>query len=263
MRRLGRVPLPAGRALRRGAVLIVLLVPLVILGVLGRDGAARVTRAGYFEITSFSVQGNRRVPAETIISSLGLPAHSGILEVDLNGLAERIMRNPWIKTATVSRRLPGRLLIRVVERTPRTIILADRAYLISEDGLILKEAGPEEMPALPLLRLDVDRRLDLGGRIEAARLEEGARLWRQLDGEVLPSGVRAREVRLERGGTFTVSLGPDMPHLRVRGARLDEQMDRLARVLRIRGVALDALEYADLRFADKVIFKLRPKNREA
>ncbi len=203
------------------------------------------------------------MPADTIISSLGLPPHAGILEVDLNGLAGRVMRNPWIKAATVSRRLPGGLVIRVVERTPRTVVLADRAYLVSEDGLILKEARPEEMPGLPALRLDADRPLDVGGRVNAARLEAGARLWRQFDGENLPTGVRAREVRLERGGGFTVSLGPGMPYLRVKGTRLGEELGRLASVLRIREIGLEALEYADLRFADKVIVKLLSKKGEA
>jgi cell division protein FtsQ len=261
---LTRVPALVARVLRKGAVLILLLLAAGILGVLGRDRAARVIHGSYFEISSFSVEGNRRVPAETIISSLGLPAHAGILEVDLNGLAGRIMRNPWIKTAAVSRRLPASLLIKVVERKPRTIILADhRAYLVSEDGLILKEAGSDDIPGLPMLRLDVDRPHDVGERLDVARLEEGVRLWGKFDKEILASGARAVEIRLESGGSFTVSLGQGMPYLRVSGPRLDEELNRLAMVLRTRGIALQTLEYADLRFADKVIVKPVPKKGEA
>ncbi len=251
------------RALRKSAVIILLLFAVGVLGVLGRERTARIIHGSYFEISGFSVEGNRRVPAQAIIDSLALPARAGILDVDLNGLAGRIMRNPWIKTATVSRRLPARLLIKVVERRPRTIVLADRAYLVSEDGLILKDVGPDDMPRLPMLRLDVDRPHDVGERLDVARLEEGVRLWEKLDKEILASGVRAAEVRLESGGSFTVSLGQGMPHLRVSGARLDEQLNRLAMVLRTRRIALQTLEYADLRFADKVIVKLAPKKGEA
>jgi len=257
-----RVPALVARALRKRTVFILFLFAVAVLGVLGRARAARIIHGSYFEISGCSVVGNRRVSAETIIGSLGLPAHAGVLEVDLNSLAKRIMRHPWIKTATVSRRLPASLLIRVVERRPRSIVQADRAYLVSEDGMILKEAGPDDMPGLPILRLDVDRPHDVGERLDAARLEEGVRLWATLDTEILASGVRAAEIRLEGGGGLAVSLGQGMPYLRVSASRLDEELNRLARVLRTRGIPLQTLEYADLRFADKVIVKLVPKKGE-
>jgi cell division protein FtsQ len=249
--------------LRRRAGVVLLLFAVGVLGTFGRNAAARIIQGSYFEISRFSVEGNRRVSAGSIIAGLGLPARAGILDVDLNGLAGRIMRNPWIKTATVSRRLPATLLIRVVERRPTTRVLADRAYLVSEDGLILQEAKPDEMPGLPIVRLDGDRPHEVGERLDVAGLEEGARLWGTFDKEILAPGFRPTEVRVESGGSFTVSLGPGMPFLRVSAARLDDELNRLFTVLRTRGIALQTLEYADLRFADKVIVKLAPKKGEA
>jgi len=191
--------------------------------------------------------------------SLGLPARPSILEVDLKGLAGRIMRDPWIKTATVSRRLPLMLLVRVSERTPRTVVLADRAYLVSEDGWILKEAGPEEVSGFPIIRIDAGGPLAVGERIEASLLEDGARLWRQFHRDTLAPGVQPREVRVEGDGNLTVSLGHGLPVLRFREATMRGQVSRLARALEIRGIGLSALEYVDLRFADTVIVKLAPK----
>ncbi len=264
--RLGRVRRLAaliGPGMRKVAVPIILLAVLVTLGQVGRREVPRLLRLRYFQITDLVVEGNRRVPTASVIQSLGLPPHASMLEVDLSGLAGRIMRNPWIKAASVSRRLPSSLFIRVSERTPRAVVLADHAVLVSDDGMILKDAGVEEMSDLPILRVNVDQPLSAGDRLDVARLEQGARLWRQFQQDALGAGVQAREIRLEGDGSCTVSLGHGMPYLRFQEDALRWQLDRLIRVLRIRAISLRELEYADLRFADKIIIKPIPKGGEA
>lgn len=264
--RLGRVRRLAaliGPRMRKVAVLIILLPVLVALGQVGRREVPRLLGLRYFKITDLVVEGNRRVPTASVIQSLDLPLRASMLEVDLSGLAGRIMRNPWIKAASVSRRLPSSLFIRVSERTPRAVVLTDHAFLVSDDGMILKDAGVEEMSDLPILRINVDRPLSAGDRLDVARLEQGARLWRQFQQDALGAGVQAREIRLEGDGSCTVSLGHGMPYLRFQEDALRWQLDRLIRVLRIRAISLRELEYADLRFADKIIIKPIPKGGEA
>lgn len=247
----------------RGAELVVLAVAALMLGQTVWREVPRPLRLRYFQITGLIVEGNRRVTTAAIIDSLDLPAHASILEVDLRALAGQIMRNPWIKTASVSRHLPASLIIRVSERTPRVALLADRAYLVGDDGLILNEAGPEEMVGLPLLRVTVEEPLGAGKRIDVSRLEQGARLWQQYHQHPLAPGMQAREIRLEGDGSCTVLLGRGLPYLRFPEDVLRWQLDRLARVLEIRGISLRELEYADLRFADKVIVKPLPRERGA
>ena len=258
-RRFRRLAPFASQRLWKAVEFVVLVAIVIMLGYFGRMEIQRLQRLYYFQITDLIVKGNQQVPTETIIRSLGLPAHASILEVNLKNMAEQIMRNPWIKTASVSRRLPLSLVIRVSERTPRTVVLADRAYLVGEDGLVLKEAGPHEVSGLPILRIAPGRPLMAGERIEASRLEHGAHLWQQFHRGTLGPGVRPREVRLEDDGSYTVLLGHGLASLRFRGEALRGQLNRLARVLQIRGIGLNALEYADLRFVDTVIVKPFPK----
>lgn len=257
--RVSRLVARVGPRFWRGAELFVLVVAAVMLGQTFWMEVQRPLRLGYFRITGVIVEGNRRVPTAVIIDSLGLPAHTSILEVDLKALAGQIMRNPWIKTASVSRRLPASLIVRVSERSPKAAVLADRAYLVSDDGLILKEAGPEEIADLPLLRLTIEHPLGTAERIGISRLEQGVRLWQQFDQHRLGPGMQAREIRLEGDGSCAVLLGSGLPYLRLREDALRRQLDRLARVLEIRGISLRELEYADLRFTDKIIVKPLPR----
>lgn len=210
----------------------------------------------YFRISDLTVEGNHRVSAAAIIESLGLASDASILEIDLRALAVAILRNPWIKTARVSRRLPATLQVHVSERVPHAVVVADRAYLVSEDGLILQEASPAEMSDLPLLRLYADHPLGTGEQIDPARIEQGARLWQRFHQGALGADVQALEIQLKGDGSYHVLLGPGLPSLYFgEGDDVQRQLDRLARVLELRRASLRALEYADLRFADKVIVK--------
>ncbi|HWR21545.1 MAG TPA: FtsQ-type POTRA domain-containing protein, partial [Verrucomicrobiae bacterium] len=249
-----------GSRLRQGAMVAILSILLVVLGWLVWQQVSRSTPIHYFLISDLIVEGNRRVPTAAIIDSLALPAHAGILQVDLKEVAAAILRNPWIKTARVSRRLPATLLVHVSERTPRAVVAVDRSYLVSEDGLILQEASASEMSDLPLLKLPADHPLETGELIDPARVEQGTYLWQWFHQGTLGPDVQVKEIQLEGDGSYTVLLDHGLPYLRF-GEKdgLQQQLDRLSRALEMRGATLRELEYADLRFADKVIVKPLPK----
>ncbi|MDE2058304.1 MAG: FtsQ-type POTRA domain-containing protein [candidate division NC10 bacterium] len=229
---------------------------LVVLGWLVWQQVPHSIPMRYFRINGLIVEGNRRVPAAAIIESLGLASDASILEIDLRALAAAVLRNPWIKTARVSRRLPATLQVHVSERVPHAVVVADRAYLVSEDGLILQEASSAEMSDLPLLRLYADHPLGMGERIDPVRVEQGIRLWQRFHEGALGPDVQAREIQLKGDGSYTVLLGPGLPYLYFgEEDGVQRQLDRLARVLETRRATLRELEYADFRFADKVIVK--------
>jgi hypothetical protein len=261
--RVARTVARFGPIIWRGAELIVVLLAVLMLGQFVRNEVPSPSSFSYFRITDLVVEGNREVSTPTIIKSLELPGRASIFEIDLRDLSARILRNPWIKTASVNRRLPGTLLIRVSERRPLAIVVTDRGYLVGEDGVVLKEARPEGTSRLPLLGLTVDQPLQAGGRIDFPRLEQGTRLWQQFHAHNFGPGVRASEVRRERDGSYIVFLGQNMPYLRFREETMRVQLDRLTSVLRVRGIGLPELEYADLRFPDKVIVKPLLKGGDA
>lgn len=233
---------------------------LVGLGWLAWQQVPHAIPTRYFRLSELLVEGNRRVPSAAIIESLGLAPDVSILEVDLRALAAQVVRNPWIKTARVARHFPATLQVQVSERTPHAVVVADRAYLVSEDGLILQETSAVETSDLPLLRLHADRPLAAGERIDPVRVEQGARLWQRFHQGALGPDVQAREIQLKDDGSCTVLLDPGLPSLHFgEEDGSQRQLDRLARILEMRGATLRDVEYADFRFADKVIVKPRSK----
>jgi cell division protein FtsQ len=256
---------PAGMGTRRRARfprftrLLRVLCVLLILGAIGAglwEGYRAVVGLPYFRVAEVQVEGNLQVAAADIINSLGLSPQTSILEVDLPALARRVLRNPWVKEASVQRRLPLSLTIQVVERMPEAVFIADRHYLLSADGVILAELGEDELPTLPTLRATAPRHVAVGERILTSDMVQGLAVWRQFQMANALQGERAHEIAMAGDGSYVLSLGQGMPAIRLHAEGLEEQLRRLGAALAASHQRLDQFAGVDLRFQDRVVFRL-------
>jgi cell division septal protein FtsQ len=247
---------------RSGRRLTKLLVILLTLGALAgtalgaREAYRRVLRSAYFQITEIRVEGNLQVATDDVIASLKLAPAASLLEQDLAELSRRAMRNPWIKDASVVRRLPGWLAIQVVERTPEAVFIADRRYLLSADGVVLRALEDDELPQLPVLRAAVPRKVIEGEHIVSTDIAQGLSVWRQFQVANAVPQEKAHEIVMGKDGSYAVNLGPNMPVIRLRPEDMPEQLRHLGAALAASGRGLGQLGDVDLRFQDRVVFRL-------
>jgi len=239
----------------RLAGLLLAAVLLVGAGLGAWEGYRRLVRMSYFRLAEIYVEGNFQVATDEVAHSLDLAPGTSLLEVDLADLSRRIMRNPWIKEASVSRRLPLALTIHIVERVPEAVFIADRRYLLSADGVILSELGSEDLPTLPTLRAAARRRVRPGDRILSSEMAQGLAVWRQFQLANAVQGERAHEIAMGGDGSYTVNLGQEMPRIRLRAQNMQEQLQRLGAALAASGRSLASFGDVDLRFRDRVIFR--------
>lgn len=235
-------------------VLGVLLV-LVGTGVGLWEGYRTFVRLPYFRVAEIQVEGNLQVATQDIIASLGFPPDTSILEVDLKALAGRVLENPWIKEASVRRRLPLSLTIQVVERMPEAVFIADRRYLLSADGVILAALGEDELPTLPTLRAATPQHVAIGERILTSEMVQGLSVWRQFQLANALQGERAHEIAMTGDGSYVVNLGQRMPAIRLHAQDLEGQLRRLGAALAASHQGLDRFVDVDLRFRDRVVFR--------
>jgi cell division protein FtsQ len=209
----------------------------------------------YFHVAEIHVEGNLQVATEEVVAGLGLAPEASLLEVDLAALSQRVVRNPWIKEASVRRRLPLALTIQVVERVPEAVFIGDRRYLLSADGVILTELDDDDLPTLPTLRAATPRRVRPGDRILSSEMAQGLAVWRQFQLANAVQGEQAHEILMGGDGSYTVNLGQEMPAIRLRAHNMQEQLRRLGAALVANGHSLGAFADVDLRFRDRVIFR--------
>ena len=74
-----------------------------------------------------------------------------LFRVNTAQIQERLLADPWVKTAVVSKHFPDRLTIRVVARTPAAVEIDGTAQPILRDetGVALERGGNEYPTALP------------------------------------------------------------------------------------------------------------------
>lgn len=110
-----------------------------------------LTQCEYFEARQIGISGNDRLSSGEVLSRANLSPGVNILSLNLFVVRKRLLADPWIAEAEVSRELPDSIQIRVKERRPVAILDLGRKFLLDEKGEIFKELEGEPLTALPLV----------------------------------------------------------------------------------------------------------------
>jgi len=121
---------------------------------------------GDLKVGEVSVHGNSIVPSTTIVSLSGIARKSGLFDVDLYGVQQRVLENPFVKSVSVQRETPARIAMRVVERMPVAAIAVGKIQFIDEEGFVLPSILADEIFDLPVVT----------GRILAGEIVPGKRI---------------------------------------------------------------------------------------
>jgi len=132
-RRWFRLPARARRVLAAGSGLAAAALMgastwiLVASGAIEQAGAAvsgavaRATAGAGFAVAEVYVSGRGRTQPADVLAALGVRVGDPVLFVDLDDGRDRLQALPWVREATVERRLPGVLFVRLVEREPMAV----------------------------------------------------------------------------------------------------------------------------------------------
>ena len=111
---LRRAHTPGVRRRRKPPVVrVALSVAAAIAGVLL---LARFVAGDRFALTRFQISGNSRTRTEEILDVLSAWRGKNLVALDLAPLAARLATQPWIDRATVNKRFPDGISVRVTER---------------------------------------------------------------------------------------------------------------------------------------------------
>jgi hypothetical protein len=113
---------------------------------------ARLSSLRLFRIETMQVSGNRVLSSATVLAAAGLRTGESLVGLDLAAARDRLLAHPRVREASLRRRLPGTIVVEIVERVPCVIVRADRDYFVDAEGAIVAEAAPGTRSDLPVLR---------------------------------------------------------------------------------------------------------------
>ena len=134
--------------------------------------------SGFFTVDSIEVQGNSHFTSEEIINiAHAVPGHNLLYNPGSKTITDYLKQNPYIKSASVLRKLPSTLVIVVEEREEAISFNYDDDYLIMDDeGILLKKTRTE--PKVTSVSGLVVTKLRLGDTVGTENQQMFSRLLR-------------------------------------------------------------------------------------
>jgi cell division protein FtsQ len=220
------------------------------------EASSKLLGGPEFEIESFRVERVERASVNGIQARLqSRYAGRNIFSVNLYEIERTAALDPWVRSATIKRVLPGTIRVRVVERRPIAVALIEGvAHLVDREGYVigLTGSGSDNLPVIN--GLDGLEREDLIGA-----LRRGVRMIERLGARAPRFAERLAELNVSEPAQVAVRTVGAGPRLLLDPERIERNVDRWLDLRRAIGSRTGALDYVDLRWSQRIVVKpVRP-----
>lgn len=98
------------------------------------------------------VTGRRRTPRSLILKAIGVRRGEPLLTFDPEAARRRVEAIGWVGAATVERRFPDTIFVRLEEREPMALWQRNRKLtVVDRDGIVIVGAAAQDFAGLPLI----------------------------------------------------------------------------------------------------------------
>ncbi|NIM01811.1 MAG: FtsQ-type POTRA domain-containing protein [Acidobacteria bacterium] len=220
------------------------------------EASSKLLGGPEFAIDTFRIERVERASVSRIQAQLKRRyAGRNIFSVNLYEIERVAALDPWVRSATVKRVLPGTIRVRVVERRPLAVALVEGvAHLVDREGYVigLTGSGADNLPVIS--GLDRLEREDLIGA-----LRRGVRMVERLNARAPRFAERLAELNVSRPAQVAVRTLGGGPRLLLDPERIERNVDRWLDLRRAISNRTGALDYVDLRWSQRIVVKpMRP-----
>ncbi|THB67504.1 MAG: FtsQ-type POTRA domain-containing protein [Desulfovibrio sp.] len=142
-----------GRLLRRWTLLTLAGLALVSVGLW--QLYSWTTNSQYFAVKEVVVQGEMRLDAAYVAELAGIQEGGNSLAVNMQAVEARLAADPWIEKVTVTRELPDRFHINIVERMPSYWVSHDdQLWYADRFGSRIGPVNSENFTPYPVLMVE-------------------------------------------------------------------------------------------------------------
>jgi len=213
-----------------GKTLLAVCIGLVIFTAYGTAASS-----SFFQLRTIDVSGVSQGSEEQLKALVRRAAAAGVWQANLSAISAELERQPWVRTAVVSRVLPSGLRVRITERVPRAVVRtsAGRFVWVDDDGVITGSVAPTQNAPAFFMRGWDESGTESGRAENRRRVEKYLELSREWEAAGVAS--RVSEVNLDDLRDVRAQLTGDDSQIEVRLGR-DDLTKRLKQAVE----ALDA-----------------------
>jgi cell division protein FtsQ len=199
-----------------------------------------------FALKTIEVTGAVHTPRASVDSITRAYVGGNLFKLDIANVQNDLGKLGWIRRIEAEKKLPDTLRVRIVERTPVALLQSgDRLRYVDESGVAFAELSPSVGDGdLPLIT-------NAGGA-ELTRCVALLRALRARDAEVYARISEVRPVAPDAFALFDRELGTVVY---ASAGDLTSKWRELHAIAQSEKLDRGAIEYADLRFADRIVIK--------
>jgi cell division protein FtsQ len=128
------------------------------------------------------VEGNQILTTSEILRLAEISAGSSLYEIDLFGIQQRILANPFVRSAAVCRDASGRVELTVAERSPVAALMDGVLKYVDAEGICLPPHASGGIFDIPLITGDLGNvLLRAGAHVEGERMGEALHCLKVLE----------------------------------------------------------------------------------
>jgi len=197
----------------------------------------------------------KKLSKAQVVAIAGVKPGDSMFGLTLQGVVAKLSRNPWIEQVQVSRYFPHTLSIKLSERTPQAVANVGCLYYLDAKGVLFKSLVEGDSLDYPLITgvSEEDLTKDPGGSKEA--LNNALLLIDTLRKGTVFALTDVSEIHYDKGYGFTLFTMQGGVPVKLGNGGFDEKLVRFAGIYRELQPQMQALDYIDLDYHDKIIVK--------
>lgn len=190
-----------------------------------------------------------------VLTLAGVRPGDSMLGLKLQDVVTQLSKNPWIEQVQVRRYFPHTLSITLSERTPQAVANVGCLYYLDAKGVLFKSLVEGDRLDYPLITGidEEDLSKDPVGTKEA--LQDALLLIANLKKGKVFGLEDISEIHYDKGYGFTLFTMQGGVPVKLGNGGFDEKLVRFAGIYQELKPQMQALDYIDLDYSDKIIVK--------
>ena len=159
----------------------------------------------HLQVRHIEIEGNQRVSDVAIRHLSDIYADSYPWMLSAKQIEHKLVKHPWIRSASVDIDFPNHVSILIEEQSPILLIAAEHFWYLNDEGMIFRRANPDDMD-YPVLTGISASLLKEHPRIGQRIINDALVLYETVDIPLLGGQANISEIHFDRIDGFSVLL---------------------------------------------------------
>lgn len=210
-----------------------------------------------FLIDKISVSGNKELTQNEIIQISDINKGMNIFSIDIGQTIDKLREEPYIRYAYVSRTLPNKISINIVERKPIALIAMDKLYSFDISGILLPKPTRSIKNLPRLTGIESVYKFELGESTVHYQIRQGVNIIAQINKFYSKVNDFISELYWDKKHEEWIIISyENKPLIKLGTDNFPTKLHALDNFFKLmKNKNINQFKYIDLRFKDQLIVK--------